>query len=1015
MSRLLPAVLAAVAAVAVTQVGSVPSRAQEPLPADAARAIPVFDPGFHTAAVTAMGFTTDNTKLVTVGEDYTVQVWNAATGERVDVLRLPGYGREDEAAAFKWDVGAVSADGTIAAVGGDTRTLAPGPDGQTRLVLIHIPTRKVVRVPAAEGDRVARLAFAPDGDALFAVTTGENAHLTLYTGVKAAAASGRGADLKAVKAVAVPGAPREWSVAVSRDGKRVLTGTRAGSKVNVWSATYSPPGLKKQQLVIGQDKTHGLAWSPDGASFVRSRGTGNGKERALEVWAADGTPIRTWPVADLGPGVKQHMWVPEPVYTAPGRVFATANTMLGPGGVPGLVGLRVDLATGKTERCYGEPGVSTLPPAASAASADRKLVAGLTGTGNEVMICRAEGDPKPVRCGNAMPNPFGVGWTADPAAPGFAWNETNLSGAGIAFRPTPADLRFGFDLTRVEPRPLDPKTALRVAEQKLGDWELVKELGGGIPTWSLKHGGDQRKLPEANSTGVVLTLVPGADGRPLVAHSMGAGVRGLGALALRSADDRKITQLLPAVTAVSALAASADGRFLIASTSSPRMLVYRTDGTRAPLFSFARVKGEWVLWTPEGYYAASPGGEKLFGWAVPDGPDKLVAFHPADRFAKHYRRPDVIRLAVEKGSVKAALEALNAKAAPEVDTILPPDARLALVAQQGARAKVRAKAEPRGVGKPILAMRVLLDGRPLPNGAGVWTTGPTESEFEVDIPPGQHELKLLARSADGSSVSDPVLVRGPKAAGPPQTLYRVCVGIDAYDQTGLKLATAAKDARDVFDALGRHCVGPDNRYAQVGGELVLDKDATRERVKKALEDTGRKAKPGDLMVVFFAGHGVKKGDAYYLLTRESDPAGDLKDKALSGDDLRAALAGVECPVLLALDACHSTGAVPTLRSAADDLTRALTDDAVGVTVLSAAMAHETAGASAGNGHFTAGLLKGLEAGSGVPFDPYERAVYVHHLYSVVFSEVRRATNGRQNPFLNMPWTAPPLAVRDVPP
>lgn len=123
---------------------------------------------------------------------------------------------------------------------------------------------------------------------------------------------------------------------------------------------------------------------------------------------------------------------------------------------------------------------------------------------------------------------------------------------------------------------------------------------------------------------------------------------------------------------------------------------------------------------------------------------------------------------------------------------------------------------------------------------------------------------------------------------------------------------------------------------------------------------------------------------------------------------------MECPVLLILDACHSAAAVQSFRPATDDLTRAMTDDSVGVTVLSAAMSHETAGATAENGYFTAGLLKGLAAGTGVPYDPYEKQMYVHHLYSVAFSEVRRATGGKQNPFLNMPWTMSPLVVREVP-
>ena len=344
-------------------------------------------------------------------------------------------------------------------------------------------------------------------------------------------------------------------------------------------------------------------------------------------------------------------------------------------------------------------------------------------------------------------------------------------------------------------------------------------------------------------------------------------------------------------------------------------------------------------------------------------------------------------------------------------------AKLSLIEQRGTTVKVKVSAASGAKDKPILAMRVLLDGRPLPEGKGVWApdaTKPAEAVFEFEVPAGMHELKLLARSDDGSAVSDPLIVRGPKSAGSQPTIHRLCVGVNEYDDAGLKLTAAAKDAKDIFEALGRDCVGTDNRFGTAKGELLLDKDATRDRVLKALTDARKAAKPGDLVVIFFAGHGVKQGESYYLLTREADPSKDLKGKSLSGDDLRKVLAEIECPVLLVLDACHSANAVRSFRPATDDLTRSLTDDSVGVTVLSAAMAHEVAGATAENGHFTTGLLKGLKAGEGVPFDPYERQLYVHHLYSVAFSEVRRATNGKQNPFLNMPWTVPPLPLREIP-
>src|SRR5262245_14416782 len=78
-------------------------------PEDLERVVPAYDPGSHTRPIAALGFSKDGSKLITVGRDYTVQVWSTATGERLDILRLPGYGFEKDIARLPWDFAAVSA------------------------------------------------------------------------------------------------------------------------------------------------------------------------------------------------------------------------------------------------------------------------------------------------------------------------------------------------------------------------------------------------------------------------------------------------------------------------------------------------------------------------------------------------------------------------------------------------------------------------------------------------------------------------------------------------------------------------------------------------------------------------------------------------------------------------------------------------------------------------------------------------------------------------------------------
>lgn len=69
------------------------------------------------------------------------------------------------------------------------------------------------------------------------------------------------------------------------------------------------------------------------------------------------------------------------------------------------------------------------------------------------------------------------------------------------------------------------------------------------------------------------------------------------------------------------------------------LFLYRPDGAGA--------RKEWVLWTPRGYYIASPGGERLIGWHVNRGADKAADFFPVDTFRAAFNKPEVVSAALD--------------------------------------------------------------------------------------------------------------------------------------------------------------------------------------------------------------------------------------------------------------------------------------------------------------------------------------------------------------------------------
>ena len=103
-----------------------------------------------------------------------------------------------------------------------------------------------------------------------------------------------------------------------------------------------------------------------------------------------------------------------------------------------------------------------------------------------------------------------------------------------------------------------------------------------------------------------------------------------------------------------AIAPSPDGHYVLSASNDHTLRIWQPDQDE-PLLSLFFARDDWIAWTPEGYYAASPGGERLMGWQVNNGVDKMATFHAAAQFRKSFYRPDVIKLLLKTGSVEKAL------------------------------------------------------------------------------------------------------------------------------------------------------------------------------------------------------------------------------------------------------------------------------------------------------------------------------------------------------------------------
>ena len=443
---------------------------------------------------------------------------------------------------------------------------------------------------------------------------------------------------------------------------------------------------------------------------------------------------------------------------------------------------------------------------------------------------------------------------------------------------------------------------------------------------------------------------------------------------------KQIRELQGHTGIVWAVAPSPDGRFLLSASKDQTLRIWDPDRD-LPVLSLFFAGDDWIAWTPEGYYAASPGGEQLMGWHVNNGLAAMASYYPASHFRKTLYRPDVIKRLLESGSLDKALADANTAAGrrsaqTEVAEILPPRVTItspgiSKVQVHGKTLNVEAAASSVGA-NPVTGMRLLLDGRPVPDGLKTFPSpvlGEVHKSWTLEVPPGSHRLTVQADSAVSKGVSDPIDVVGAGEAGgsalakATATLHVLAVGINDYRDKRLKLDCAAPDARALHQSFLSHSRP---LFRSVEARLLLDGQATRANILAELRRLSTAVKPGDVAVVFYAGHGDCKREGEFFLIPVDANVRDLKATGVSGESLKQALGNLPCTTVLLLDACYSGSfddakkgrKKRALPASGDAVVRDLVYDA-GLVVMCGASKEQEAAEEDGRGFFTRALTEGM--------------------------------------------------------
>ncbi len=935
---------------------------------------PIFrlDPVMHTAIIKGMSIDQSGRFLATASNDKTVKIWEYENGS-LRLLRTlrPPIGKEDEGKIYAV---AVSPDGTTVAFGGWT-----GFDweGQACVYLFNLRTGSMKGRIQSLPSFVNHLSFSPDGRFL-AVNLQQNFGIRLYRTTDFTEA-GRDADYGDQSyghTFLYSNAGRLRLATTSYDGNiRLYEVGSDAIPLRLIAKVKAPDGSKPHdiaasrtgKIAVGYEDTSNVSiLSGDGLahhSAANTNGIDNGNFSSV-AWAADGRTLYA------GGRYWKKNTVPLVAWDSEGR------------------GQRSEVDIGTTDTI-----MSIVP-----LSGDTVLAASA-----EPAIARVTGMQ-----GRLIKKPEMADFRD--AHQGFMLSQ---SGAKVGF----GYQQFGksFAVFDIETRSfVSDSTASNLKAPALSDGLL--NITEWDDTTSPKLNGVPLKL-EQYETSLSLAVAPNASWFALGAqwHLYTFNRDGSQKWKVSAPGD------------VMGVNISGDGSVVVAAYGDGTIRWHRSSDGRELLALYPHPdRKRWVLWTPGGYYDASPGAEELIGWHVNNSADQVADFFPASRFRNRFYRPDIIAKVLttldESEAVRLANQGSDRKRQESsVQDILPPVVTIVspvegtMVSATDVPVKFTVRVPS---GEPVTGIKAFVGGRPVSTSRGVRfmpAVGEVgeQKDIVVTIPEEDSDISIIAENR--YATSEPATVRLKWAGAKKRSeftikpkLYVLSVGVSKYQDTNLTLGLAAKDARDFANAMSRQKGG---LYRDVVVKVLTDEKATKDEILDGLDWIQKETTSKDVAVVFFSGHGVNDpGGIYYYLPVNVDIE-KIKKTAVMFADIKNTVNSLAGKALFFIDTCHSGNVMGKRRGLADltAVVNELSSAENGVVVFASSTGNQYSLEDAlwGNGAFTKALVEGINGkadytGTG--------KVSVNMLDLYLSERVKEITKGKQTPTTTKPQTVPDFPV-----